>query len=306
MDLKQLKYFLHVAQLGSYTRAADLLEVAQPVLSRQIRLLETELRQNLLIRHGRGVSLTESGQIMLAHCRSIMNQVDLIYEDLSAASGKLSGHVVLGMPPTMAKLLSVPLIKSFSQRLPDARISITEGLTSQLQNKLQLGHLDMALLYNPPYCADIDTELLYEERFSLIAPSQDSRLPAEGTVDARRLAELPLVIPSAPNTFRLMIEQELLRHNLKPTIMWEIDSVETALQLVAEGMGYTVLSAQAAHLLNQSEKLRAVPIEDTGFINRLYLATPNKRALTRTQKETVKLLKEACTQLRQKLKADAV
>ncbi|WP_274585205.1 LysR family transcriptional regulator [Neisseria leonii] len=295
MDLKQLKYFIHVAQLGSYTRAADLLEVAQPVLSRQIRLLETELRQNLLIRHGRGVLLTESGQIMLEHCLAVMARIDRIYEDLSTVSGKLSGHVLLGMPPTMAKLLSVPLIKTFSRQLPDARISISEGLTTQLQNKLQQGHLDMALLYNPPYCAGIDTTLLHEEPFSLIAPL-DSSLPGHNRpLDVQQLALLPLITPSAPNTFRLLIEQELRRHNLTPSILWEINSIETALQLVAEGMGYTVLPAQAARLLHRREKLRAIPIESSGFTSRLYLAVSGKRALSRTQKETGKLLTRICT-----------
>lgn len=103
MDLKQLKYFMHVAELGSYTRAADFLGVAQPLLSRQIRLLETELRHNLLNRHGRGVSLTDSGRILLDHCRVIQHRRRCHQEDLSASSSKLTGHITLGLPPTVAR-----------------------------------------------------------------------------------------------------------------------------------------------------------------------------------------------------------
>lgn len=76
MDLKQLLYFTHVAELGSYTRAAELIDVAQPVLSRQIRKLEIELRQNLLIRHGRGVILTDAGRVLLKHSRLILQQLE--------------------------------------------------------------------------------------------------------------------------------------------------------------------------------------------------------------------------------------
>ena len=102
VELKQLKYFMHVAELGSYTRAAEVIDVAQPVLSRQIRQLEIELRQNLLIRHGRGVVLTDSGRTLLKHVNIIMDQIDEAYEDLSLSDGKLAGHITIGLPPTVA------------------------------------------------------------------------------------------------------------------------------------------------------------------------------------------------------------
>ena len=100
MDLKQLKYFTQVAELGSYTRAAEVTHVAQPVLSRQIRKLETKLHQNLLIRHGRGVVLTDAGRTLLAHSRIILQQLEQAQEDLSLSEGKLTGHINLGLPPT--------------------------------------------------------------------------------------------------------------------------------------------------------------------------------------------------------------
>nr|WP_232726236.1 LysR substrate-binding domain-containing protein [Neisseria sp. N177_16] len=216
MDLKQLRYFQQVAQQGSYTRAADILGVAQPVLSRQIRLLETELRQNLLNRHGRGVSLTEPGRILLEHCGVILQQIEMIQEDLSLNSGKLSGHITLGLPLTIAKLLSLPIIRAFRQHLPDAQLRITEGLSAQLQDRLQQGKIDMALLYNPAYSADVETQLLYEERLYLMAPKNDHLLNADTPINAEHLAALPLILPSVPNTFRLLVEQEMARHNLMP------------------------------------------------------------------------------------------
>ncbi|WP_416190913.1 LysR family transcriptional regulator [Neisseria sp. CCUG12390] len=297
MDLKQLRYFQQVAQQGSYTRAADILGVAQPVLSRQIRLLETELRQNLLNRHGRGVSLTESGRILLEHCRVILQQVEMIQEDLSLNSGKLSGHITLGLPPTIAKLLSLPIIRGFRQHLPDARLRITEGLSAQLQDRLQQGKINMALLYNPAYSAEVETQLLYEERLYLTAPKNDPLLKADTPVNAEHLAALPLIMPSVPNTFRLLVEQEMARHNLVPNIVMEIDSVETMLQLVAEGMGYSILSKYSIDLMNHKESVQVIPIESPQFVSRLFLATSARHALTRTQKEVDKLLKKVCLNL---------
>lgn len=297
MDLKQLRYFQQVAQQGSYTRAADILGVAQPVLSRQIRLLETELRQNLLNRHGRGVSLTEPGRILLEHCGVILQQIEMIQEDLSLNSGKLSGHITLGLPPTIAKLLSLPIIRAFHQHLPDARLRVTEGLSAQLQDRLQQGKIDMALLYNPAYSADVETQLLYEECLYLMAPKHNHLLKTDTPVNAEHLAALPLIMPSVPNTFRLLVEQEMARHNLVPNIVMEIDSVETMLQLVAEGMGYSILSKYSIDLLNYKESIQVIPIESPQFISRLFLATSAKHSLTRTQKEVDKILKRVCLNL---------
>src|ERR1700710_1561415 len=101
MDLKQLEYFIRVAELGSFTRAAIELQVAQPALSRQVRLLEVELRQNLLSRNGRGAIPTEAGQLLLAHGRGILHQVERAREELGRARGALVGRVALGLPPSV-------------------------------------------------------------------------------------------------------------------------------------------------------------------------------------------------------------
>ena len=108
MDLKQIEYFVRVAELGSFTRAAIALNVAQPALSRQIRLLEVELRQNLLKRNGRGATPTEAGLLLLEHGRGILHQVERTHEALGRARIDLTGRVALGLPPSVARVLTVP------------------------------------------------------------------------------------------------------------------------------------------------------------------------------------------------------
>ena len=128
MDLRQLEYFVRVAELGSFTRAALALDVAQPALSRQVRLLELELRQSLLARHGRGAAPTEAGQVLLEHARGILHQVEHARDELARLRGALVGRVTLGLPPSVARALAVPLVQAFGQQLPEARLSITEAL----------------------------------------------------------------------------------------------------------------------------------------------------------------------------------
>ncbi len=295
MDFKQLKYFLHVAELGSYTRAAEFLNVAQPVLSRQIRQLEIELRQNLLIRHGRGVKLTEAGGTLLHHSRIVLQQLERAREDLSLASGKIKGHAVLGMPPTISRLLSVEIIKKFREELPYASLSISEGLTVNLQDNLLLGRNQLALLNNPTYSSEIQTRLLTSENLSLIARSDDTDFEAGAPLTADRLARLPLIIPSAPNTFRLLLEREMARLNQRPNIVLEIDSIETTLELVLESMGYAILSPRAVSLIHQKRDLKAVPLQSPVLTNRLFLGTSMKYAQTRLQSELIRIVGEICS-----------
>jgi LysR family nitrogen assimilation transcriptional regulator len=112
MDLKQLEYFVRVAELGSFTKAALALDVAQPALSRQVRLLEVELRQNLLIRNGRGATPTDAGKLLLEHGRGILHQVERAREELGRVRGALAGRVAIGLPPSLARVMTVPLTRA--------------------------------------------------------------------------------------------------------------------------------------------------------------------------------------------------
>src|SRR5574343_416429 len=169
MDLKQLEYFVRVAELGSFTRAAHALDVAQPALSRQVRLLEVELRQNLLVRNGRGATPTEAGKLLLDHRRGILHQIARAREELGRVRGGLAGRVAIGLPPSLARALAVPLTKAFRHNLPEASLSISEGLSAALQEGLLNGRLDLAVLYNPTPQTGID-----------IVPPGEEELVAEG------------------------------------------------------------------------------------------------------------------------------
>jgi len=148
MDLKQLEYFVHVAEFGSFTRSSRYLKVAQPALSRQVRALEVELRQTLFKRNGRGVTLTEPGQRLLEHARGIVQQVQRARLDLEQQRGALSGRLVIGLPPSVSRVLTGPLVRAFRERFPNAAFSIVEGLSDHLMERLAVGRVDFALVYS--------------------------------------------------------------------------------------------------------------------------------------------------------------
>lgn len=293
MDIKQLRYFTYVAETGSYTRAAEVIDVAQPVLSRQIRQLEVELGQALLIRHGRGVVLTDAGQTLLKHSMLILQQLDLAYEDLNLSDGKLRGHVVLGIPLTLAKLISVDVIKAFKENLPDAKLTVVEAMTTSIEESINLGRVDIGLLHNPSISQSIENKLLLEEELYLIC-HQDNPIAQRDSVCFSDLGNVPLIMPRISNTIRMLFEKEMLKMSIKPNIAWEIDSVDIIMNLVAEEMGSAILSQYALPITRQSSLLKAVAITSPKLINQLYLAVSSKRMVTRLHKEVISLLTDIC------------
>lgn len=288
MDLKQLEYFVRVAELGSFTRAATALGVAQPALSRQVRLLEVELRQNLLVRNGRGATATEAGKLLLAHGRGILHQVERAREELGRVRGALAGRVAIGLPTSVAKVLTVPLTREFRQRLPDASLSISEGLSASMLEGLLTGRLDLAVLYNAMPSPDIELTPLVEEDLYLMQPP-GTPAPPDG-VTLRELAALPLVIPSRPNAIRMLVETELANIGCRPHIALEIDGVSAILDLVVDGAGNAVLSRNAARTSAHADTLVLSRVHSPRLRTRLSVAISAQRPTTLTQQAMVELI----------------
>ncbi len=292
MDLKQLEYFVRVAELGSFTRAALALDIAQPALSRQVRLLEVELRQNLLVRNGRGAIPTEAGKLLLAHGRGILHQVERAYEELGQVRGSLAGRVAVGLPTSLARLLTVPLITAFRQSMPHATISISEGLSVALQDALINGRLDIAVLYNARPSSDIEITPLQNEPLCLVQARQGGVAVEASSlsVGLREVAKLPLVIPSRPNAIRTQVESELANLGLRPNIVLEIDGVSSILDLVEGGVGCAVLSRNAVASSVRPKAFTVRAIHEPVLSTEVSVAVSALRPSTLTQRTTLGLI----------------
>jgi LysR family nitrogen assimilation transcriptional regulator len=294
VDLKQLEYFVRIAELGSFTRASVALDIAQPALSRQIRQLEIELGHSLLIRNGRGVATTESGKLLLEHGRGILHQVARTREELGRARGALAGRVAVGLPPSFSKTLTVPLTRACRERLPHATLSITESLSTSLRESLCSGRLDIALLYNPSPSPEVDSIILLEEDFYFVTRNDDQA--KRTSITLRELAMEPLIIPTRPNTIRMLVESELADMGLRPKIALEVDGVTAILDLVLEGMGSAVLSINAVRMSHQRTALSTIPIVP-GLRSKLALAVSAQRPTTATQQAMLEIIRSMVGQL---------
>lgn len=291
MDLKQLEYFVRVAEMGSFTRASISLDVAQPALSRQIRLLEVELRQNLLTRNGRGAVPTEAGKLLLEHGRGILHQVQLTREEMGAARGALAGRVSIGLPPSLSKLITVPLVKAFREALPHAHLTLTEGFSVQMHEGLRLGNLDMAVLYNAGQSTDLEMSTLDEDELSLIShnPSggKKGKSKTAPAISLKEVAALPLILPSRPNAFRILLEGEMMALGRRPEVLLEVDGLNAILNLVKEGMGHAVLPSYTLSNFDNPETFTVQSIHSPRIMSQLMLVWSARRPTTQTQRKAM-------------------
>jgi LysR family nitrogen assimilation transcriptional regulator len=289
MDLRQLEYFVHVVESGSFSRAAVALNLAQPSLSRQVALLEGELGQRLLVRTGRGVTPTEAGGALLAHAKVMLGVAQRAREEMHDMGGSPSGRVVVGMPPRVALGLSVALVHRFRERFPRAVITILEGLSLSLRESLIAGRLDMALIFDPQPSPQLSYAQLMREQLFLVA-RPDQALPARVSLAA--LASFPMVLPSSPNAIRGLVDAALRPRNIELQVIAEVGAVNTVLSLVASGVGCTILPESAIALDAHGDQLARAPIGPPALWNTLVLAESVARPATRLTRGTAQLLRE--------------
>lgn len=292
MDLKQIEYFVRVAELGSFTRAAVVLNIAQPALSRQVRLLEVELRQPLLIRTGRGVVPTEAGKLLLGRGRGILHQMVLVREELDAMRGSLAGRVAVGMSPSVARVLAAPMILAMREKLPQVMLAVSEGMTQAMQQGVAVGSLDAAFLYNCAPSPDLLSTSLLEEDLMLVQPRPAKGAASAGSrpVHMEEVARLPLVMPTRPNTLRLLLESEMAARGYTPRVAFEVDGVATILDLVADGAGCTLLSRRAVETSAHAAHVMLRRIRKPPLRSRLQLVVSSQRQPTRTQQATLEVI----------------
>lgn len=305
MDLKQLEYFRHVAELGSFTRAASFLSVVQPALSRQVRQLEVELGQNLFDRNGRGVVLTDAGSRLLEHTRGILMQVGRARQELEEQRNGDSGHFVLGLPPSLGRSVTVPLVKAFGRLLPNASLATVEGLSAYMLEWLNVGRVDCALVYNAPASPAVDLQPLLDDQLFLIAPravrsapkaANPRKAPAtrrtRKSITLAELADYPLIIPSRPHSIRMSVENALAGVERKIRVAHEIECIPAIIDLVRQGHGYAVLPLNALKSTPWSDEVLCRAVVAPILTTSLSLATSAHRPKSPLHRRAIEVIRD--------------
>ncbi|GGX06975.1 LysR family transcriptional regulator [Pigmentiphaga litoralis] len=295
MDFKQLEYFVRVAEHGSFSRAAAALDTGQPFLSRQVRQLEVELRKNLFHRHGRGIVLTDAGEQFLAFAKSVLQQYEAASQALSKAEADITGRVVVGLPPSLGRVLTVPLVRAFSARFPQARLTIVEALSTSLHERLVADKIDATLVYDPVASSLTQVERLVTEPMCLILRKSPENAGLS-TVSFSQLADHSLIFPCEPHPLRSRVDAEASRQGFELDVAFEIDGVASIEALVGNGLGaavvpYNVLRA-GLHASQHADELLICPLVDPIMSSSICLVTASRRPPTLLATKMVDMLRQ--------------
>lgn len=238
MELRQLRYFVRVVELGSMSRAALDLNLVQSALSQQISRLEGELSARLLQRTRKGVTPTEAGMAFFREAQLALRHAE--QAGRAARQARLSGTVSVGLAPTTAAVLGLPLMHAMRERYPDVRLHMVESLSGHLTQMLNARQLDLAVLFETDAARRWSVTPLLEETLYLIRSRRGLPSNAAATVSMAELGALPLILPTGPHGLRSTLDAAFARAGLRPVLAAEIDSLALLMDAVDAGLGATL------------------------------------------------------------------
>ncbi len=260
MDLRQLRYFVAIAEAGNVREAADRVRVAQSALSRHVRALEDELGVRLLNRHARGVSLTGAGERLNRRAMELLRQVDEMRAEIIAEGELPAGGVSVGTSPATSRLLYGRLAERVGADMPRVVLDLVEGAAHWLLEGLDAGRLDLAILVNPEPRASLVLDPLVSEQVYLLAAPGDRRMPRERAVVAD-LGDLPLVMFPRPAGSRMEFEHAAAAVGVALTVAHEVQSQDVLREFVMRGLGYGLLPYSSTRGEVLAKRISAVPVE---------------------------------------------
>ena len=244
MEIHQLRYFCSVAETGSFTRAAEREQIAQPSLSQQIIKLEEELGVRLFDRLGRSVRLTEPGQIFLPRARAILNELRAAKEEVTDKQSSLAGPVSLGVIPTIAPYFLPARINSFCRKYPQASITVFEDVTARLLDRLRGGVIDLAIMALPTRGHDLECFPLRTEALFAILP-RSHRLAKRPSLLLKELRNEPFLLLRDDHCFRETAITACKRARIIPRVVFESGQFSSILAMVGAGLGISIVPEMA-------------------------------------------------------------
>ena len=243
------------------TRAASVLHVSQPLLTRQMQALEKELGVMLFLRSDKGVQLTPAGLALLERSRTVLQQMRQLQDDIGMYAHRPQGELRLGLPPSLFDLVSVPLVDGFCSTYPEVRVHVQEGLSAWLHEAVLTGRLDTAVVSDAEPMDMLISRPVLQEPLLLVGPAKGP-LRADCPISTESLLERRMIMTSRPNAMRRIIDQSLAQipRKLLPSI--ETNSARMLLELVVQGSYFTVLPYSAVAMAYRQGRVSIAPIQD--------------------------------------------
>ncbi|HET9651194.1 MAG TPA: LysR family transcriptional regulator [Usitatibacter sp.] len=290
MDLRQLRLFADVADVGSLTKVAVMRGGVQSALSKQLAALEAEIGGKLFYRTGRGVVPSELGQAILPRVRSLLREADQLRDESRASSGLPFGRVTIGIQSSAARPLATQLFVAARERYPGIQLRIVEGFSGHIEEWLASGRADIGILNRYGGDKSRRDDALLKVALCLVGPRGDA-LTARRSVRFASLAGEPLVLPGLPNGLRVTMDEAAARGGIRLDVAVEVDSLVIIKDVVASGGVRTILPLHAVAAEVARGELQAAPLVDPPLARSLVIATTTQRPLTRAGREVARLVR---------------
>jgi LysR family nitrogen assimilation transcriptional regulator len=292
IDVRKLRYFATVAELGSFTRAANLLGVAQPAISRQVQQLEQELGLDLLLREGRQISLTDAGAALLRHAHTIDRDFERLVEDMQARKGSPMGRVVIGIPPTLADTLVPRLGERAGRDYPMITLKIAEGVTPVLfdwveNNRVDFAVISLGIVADREQGPSLKLERLTSEDMIIV-----ERVGSAEPVRVYSLSRMRAKLLILSDMLATIVRHQLGQPNLNFNVAVEIDAVQAIKVLVLAGKAASILPVSMVSRELHSGLVTGAAITSKGVRRELALAQPRYRQMTRAAEAVNALVKQ--------------
>lgn len=240
MEIHQLRYFLAIAQTGSFTAAAEMCNVSQPSLSAQVAKLESELGGRLVDRSRLGARLTQRGELFRGRAAEALRQLETGKREIEELAGLTRGTVALGCLPTTGAYLLPQLLRAFLNRHPDVHVRLTEASSPQLGRALHDFDIDLAIIDEAGMSTGIHAETLFREPLVIAVPPNHP-FAGHGAIRLQSLADEPFILMKSGHGYRTIVMDALARAGISPRIVYESDEIETVQRLVEVGLGLTIV-----------------------------------------------------------------
>ncbi|MGF6768080.1 LysR family nitrogen assimilation transcriptional regulator [Paraburkholderia sp. GAS199] len=301
MEIRQIRAFLAVADTGTVTRAAEMLHVVQPAVTRQIKVLEEELGAALFVRTRVGMQLTEAGNLFIERARRAVRELDIAREEIHPAeAGKLSGIVRIGLLPSSCDLIADALYAAMHEAFPYIQISLSVDYSDPLFKALISGELDATLLYNPSLAAApaLDIEPLVREPLCLVGlPHEIASMQPRAPVSTLGLS--PLILPGTHHRLRSLVEHACAVHGVDISVAAETHALAVQKSLVIRGFGKSVIPRIAIRDELKTSTLDAVLIDESEFVRTIALAqpAPSARQTSQAVRCTARVMRDCIRQI---------
>jgi LysR family transcriptional regulator, nitrogen assimilation regulatory protein len=271
MDLRQLHAVVLVADTGSVTRAAELLQLVQPAVTRQIRSLEKELDVVLFDRSPGGMRLTEEGAILADRARRALTELERARAELVPEGSSVTGIVTVGLLDSLTDAIAEPLVSALARDYPGIRLRLLTGYSGHLQEWLDAGIVELATLYDVTTSTSLHVRRVLDEHLWAAAPAEvwpDPNRP----VSFAELARHPLVLPAPPHGLRTLIDSAAATADVELEIRAEANTMRVQKQLAAAGIGWTVLPRIGVERAIADGTLTGAPLTDPEILRSIVLA----------------------------------